>query len=73
MFRTLGLRHLCVVNKYNEVIGIVTRSDLASANKLGESQTDVGRRRTMKNEGKTDFLQHTINIDLHGSRSLSEY
>ncbi|XP_064629427.1 H(+)/Cl(-) exchange transporter 7-like isoform X2 [Lineus longissimus] len=29
MFRGLGLRHLVVVNEYNQVIGIVTRKDLA--------------------------------------------
>ena len=29
MFRTLGLRHLCVVNHGNEVQGILTRADLA--------------------------------------------
>jgi hypothetical protein len=28
MFRTLGLRHLCVVNKHNSILGIVTRADL---------------------------------------------
>ena len=30
MFRTLGLRHLCVINKYNQVLGIVTRADLVN-------------------------------------------
>lgn len=29
LFRALGLRHLVVLNDYNEVIGIVTRKDLA--------------------------------------------
>ena len=28
MFRTLGLRHLVVVNHYNEVMGMITRENL---------------------------------------------
>jgi len=28
MFRTLGLRHLVVVNHYNEVLGMITRENL---------------------------------------------
>jgi hypothetical protein len=28
MFRTLGLRHLIIVNQHNQVLGIVTRNDL---------------------------------------------
>jgi len=28
LFRTNGLRHLTVVNEYNQVVGIVTRKDL---------------------------------------------
>mmetsp|Transcript_31009 Transcript_31009/g.40954 ORF Transcript_31009/g.40954 Transcript_31009/m.40954 type:complete len:814 (+) Transcript_31009:234-2675(+) len=30
LFRTLGLRHLCVVNSHNQVIGMITRKDLLS-------------------------------------------
>ena len=29
LFRGLGLRHLCVINRRNEVVGMVTRKDLA--------------------------------------------
>ena len=35
LFRTLGLRYLCVVNHNNQVVGIITRKDL-----LPESLSD---------------------------------
>ena len=31
VFRTLGLHHLCVVNRYNRCVGILSRSDLVQA------------------------------------------
>jgi CBS domain-containing protein len=38
MFRTLGLRHLCVVNRRHEVLGILTRADLVAAQVHGGFQ-----------------------------------
>lgn len=73
MFRTLGLRHLCVVSKHNVVLGIVTRADLASAHELADSKSAISIRRNKKKEGKQDFLQHTINIDLQDGKSLDEF
>lgn len=32
LFRTLGLRHLTVVNHHNQVVGIITRKDLMGYN-----------------------------------------
>ena len=46
MFRTLGLRHLCVINKYNQVLGVVTRADLVS-----EREGEGGRERERRREG----------------------
>ncbi len=52
MFRTLGLRHLCVINKHNQILGIVTRSDLVSAHYLTNSTCATDhRRRDRKDKG----------------------
>ncbi len=32
LFRAMGLSHICVVNKNNEVVGILTRKDLTNIN-----------------------------------------
>ncbi len=46
MFRTLGLRHLCVVNRRHQVLGIVTRADLVAAHSQhtsGEGEIPIAR------------------------------
>jgi chloride channel 7 len=60
MFRTLGLRHLCVINKHNQVLGIVTRADLVSAHALKNGNDD----RKERKKGR-DFVQHTIDLDFN--------
>ncbi|BBN02117.1 hypothetical protein MPTK1_2g12940 [Marchantia polymorpha subsp. ruderalis] len=44
IFRTLGLRHLCVTDAYNRVIGMITRKDIANAQKrthFAQAQDDL--------------------------------
>lgn len=41
MFRTLGLRHLCVINRHHQVLGIVTRADLVAAHGIGVDDPKV--------------------------------
>ena len=57
MFRTLGLRHLCIVSTNNKILGIVTRIDLVSANyyeELNPSQSEK-RRQIRKNRSLTNL------------------
>ena len=76
MFRTLGLRHLCVINKHNQVLGIVTRADLVAAHLLKNSRLgpiDLGDSSfpTIASMAKRrigfQYLQHTISLDLKES------
>lgn len=44
IFRTLGLRHLCIINDNNYVVGIITRKDLMGfkmEEKLGERINEI--------------------------------
>ena len=65
MFRTLGLRHLCVVNKHNKLLGILTRADLASLHSE-QRVSGFGNEKKMKQE----YLNHTIDLNARTSDFL---
>lgn len=47
MFRGLGLRFLPVVNKYNQVVGTITRSDL-TADSLAQTMLQKGKKHEVR-------------------------
>jgi chloride channel 7 len=42
LFRSMALRHLVVVNQYNEVCGVITRKDLLACNMASRIGTSMG-------------------------------
>jgi hypothetical protein len=77
LFRTLGLRHLCVVNHHNQVVGMITRKDL-EPHHLAE-RSDIPRTRvwatrsTDNNEhDTTNSSQHNSDLDSSGHDGSSD-
>lgn len=67
MFRTLGLRHLCVVNKHNILLGILTREDLVSIHQHDTILDHI--KPPNKKDSKHEFLKHTVDLSLSNSYS----
>lgn len=64
MFRTLGLRHLCVVNAHNQVVGILTRKNLTPSHLMHRSSSHTLTRQKSKRKN-SEYLQPTIELNVH--------
>ena len=63
MFRTLGLRHLLVINKHQQLQGIVTRSDLVAVHQYTHSQHKALKKAKQDKENKLHLSQSTDSAD----------
>ncbi len=55
MFRTLGLRQLCVINRLHQIVGIITREDLVITHRLhSESQQFLNSYQRLPLSGNSD-------------------
>ena len=79
MFRTLGLRHLCVVNKHNQVLGIVTRADIVSIHNINFENSKVKgmhigmERESSESDSDTQQVQRRHQYAGSGRRAKHEY
>ena len=85
MFRTLGLRHVIVLNSRSEVVGIVARAELLEKNLhrcigdkwAGSRQTDFDKpsfgqiEMTSYDDGDQDRLDSSMGSDNSGDRLLA--
>eukprot|EP01137_Pigoraptor_chileana_P022070 Opistho-2@86546 len=67
LFRNLGLRHLCVINRDFDVVGIITRKDLIGNAHYDEAMTDV----EVFAEHTLASLRHTVDLSRRRSKHHS--
>jgi len=73
LFRTMGLRHITVVNKYNNVVGMISRKDLLSqhvAKMVGEKEK-IGRQTggETRGQGRRRRRGGQLRMEAHRLRS----
>eukprot|EP00744_Colponema_vietnamica_P009772 GILI01013868.1.p1 GENE.GILI01013868.1~~GILI01013868.1.p1 ORF type:complete len:842 (-),score=137.05 GILI01013868.1:171-2423(-) len=73
MFRTLGLRHLVVVNRSNQVVGMITRKDLVSDRMMERIQEENEKRRAHLGYGPSDSQPAPVDTASDLNDALSFY
>jgi hypothetical protein len=64
MFRTLGLKQLCVINRLHQIVGIVTREDLVVTSRLQSQLTNLRLK-------KTQWYKDGSNVDNNNNNDNS--
>ncbi|XXQ35467.1 Chloride channel protein [Plasmodiophora brassicae] len=59
LFRTMGLRHLCVVNNKNQITGMITRKNLGDCRLRRQMDSLLGVQATQTSDGKTPSITCT--------------
>ncbi len=62
IFRSLGLRHLTVVNECNQVVGVITRKDLMGFN-MEEKISDIIKESFSRNSSSVELNENVSSLN----------
>jgi hypothetical protein len=72
MFRTLGLKQLCVINRLHQIVGIVTREDLVVTSRLQSQLTNLRLKKTQWYKDGSGNVDHNNNDNSNNNDSYDE-